>query len=226
MEMMSDQIMRCLGRAGDMTGNEGILNPPRHRAERLRRILTFVDGEAIPVDAASLQPGGRPGLQPADGEAEPSETDGKSDSGLFLNTATGRLDPANMNGTIQEGAGCQNGRLAAVAPTITIDDRRDRPIRPECDISGLAFNDHEAGLLSQQGLHRQAIEVPVHLGTGAPDSRTLAPVQHFEVNAGSVRRRRHDAIQGIDFPYEVTLANSADRRIAGESANRVDPMGE
>jgi hypothetical protein len=46
------------------------------------------------------------------------------------------------------------------------------------------------------------------------------------VNAGSVRRRRHDAIQGIDFPYEVTLANSADRRIAGESSNRVDPMGE
>jgi len=46
------------------------------------------------------------------------------------------------------------------------------------------------------------------------------------VDAGAVRGRRHDAIQGVDLTDEVTFSNPTDRRIAGERPDRLDPVGE
>jgi hypothetical protein len=111
-------------------------------------------------------------------------------------------------------------------PAAAIDDSRERPIRIQRDIRHFAFDNGEPGLLSQERLHGEAIEVPVHLRAWTTDSRALAAVQHLEVDSSPVRRRRHHPIQGIDLPNEVTFADSANGRIAGERTDRLDPMGE
>jgi hypothetical protein len=45
------------------------------------------------------------------------------------------------------------------------------------------------------------------------------------MNTGVVSRKRHCAAQGINFFYQMTLANTADRRITGHLPERLDILG-
>jgi hypothetical protein len=68
--------------------------------------------------------------------------------------------------------------------------------------------------------------VTIHLSARSTYSRPFATVENFKVDAGAIRGRRHHAIQRVDLPHEVALANSANRRIAGQRSDGVEPMGE
>ena len=46
----------------------------------------------------------------------------------------------------------------------------------------------------------------------------LAPVEHPEVDPRLVDGAAHDAVERVDLPHEVALADAADRRVAGHLA--------
>ena len=83
-----------------------------------------------------------------------------------------------------------------------------------------AFDDGEIRSLGDQVLHRAPIELPVRLGAGALDSRTLAAVEDAKLDAGLVGGARHHAIQRVDLAHQMSLAKAADRRVARHFADR------
>jgi len=69
----------------------------------------------------------------------------------------------------------------------------------------LAFNESTDGV---------TIEHPVCLGTGRAYRRTLAGIQHPELDAGAIGCAGHRPAQRIDFLDQMTLADAANRRVA------------
>jgi hypothetical protein len=68
--------------------------------------------------------------------------------------------------------------------------------------------------------------VSVRLHPRSPDGRPLAAVEHTPVNGGRVGGAGHYAIEDIEFTDEVTLADTADRRIATHLTGIFGPEAE
>ena len=81
-------------------------------------------------------------------------------------------------------------------------------------------------LLLQGMLHDLLILPPVRLGPEGMDRRSLAPVEHPELDAGLVRSPGHLSSQGVDLPDKVSLAGAADGGVAGHIAHSVQIDGK
>ena len=66
---------------------------------------------------------------------------------------------------------------------------------------------------------------PVALSTGAPHGRTLAAVQHPELNGGAVGNLARMSAQGIYLAHYLPLGNAADGRVARHLCNLVHVHG-
>jgi len=89
----------------------------------------------------------------------------------------------------------------------------------DSEVMGLALDDVEIVVVGKDRLHCPAIEFPVGLGSRSPDGRTLASIEQSELDTGSIRNPTHQTVQGIDFPDQMALSQSADSRIAGHDAD-------
>src|SRR3546814_4320448 len=83
------------------------------------------------------------------------------------------------------------------------------------------LNHREVRLLCQGRLHGFAIEAPVRLGTRSAHRRSLACIQHPELDAGCVGHTAHETIESIDLPHQMALSQAADGGIAGHDADAV-----
>ena len=110
--------------------------------------------------------------------------------------------------------------LAAIAQTNAGDPavRDDQLIR-------LAFDHAEIGGLADRGLHRGGVKLAVGLGARSADGRTLAAVQHPELDAAGIGDPAHQAVQGVDLADQMTLAETADGGIAGHRADGRKAVG-
>src|SRR5262249_25884755 len=84
----------------------------------------------------------------------------------------------------------------------------------------------EVWLVLQPFADGLAIERAIRLSAIRANRGTLGSVQHAELDAGLVRRDRHGAAESVDLPYEVALADAANRRIAGHLTQRLDAVGQ
>ena len=89
----------------------------------------------------------------------------------------------------------------------------------------LALDHAEIGGLADGCLHRSRIELAVGLGPRAAHRRTLATVEHAELDPGGIRDMPHQAIQRIDLADQMALAETPDRGIAGHRADGRKAMG-
>jgi len=94
------------------------------------------------------------------------------------------------------------------------------------DIRYLAFDHRKAVAMIERLLDRGAIQRAVALCSRPLHRRTLAPVQQPELDAGTIRRARHYAVQGVDFAHQMALAKPADCRIAGHHADPRPVVGD
>ena len=74
-------------------------------------------------------------------------------------------------------------------------------------------------------LHGLAIELAVGLGARSAHRRTLGAVEQAELDSGLIGDAAHQPVQRIDLAHQMTLAESADGRIAGHLADRREAMG-
>src|SRR6185312_2360839 len=70
------------------------------------------------------------------------------------------------------------------------------------------------------------VQHPVGLGARAAHGGALGAVQQLEIDAGRVGGTTHDAVQRIDLPYQVALADTADGWIAGHLPDCFQPVGQ
>ena len=83
----------------------------------------------------------------------------------------------------------------------------------------------EVLLVFQHSTNGVFVQMSVSLSSGGSYRWTLTRIKYSEMNTGVVSRQRHRAAQGINFFYQMTLANTADRRITGHLPERFDILG-
>ena len=100
------------------------------------------------------------------------------------------------------------------------------PRTVEFDILGARRPDRQVRLFRQDRLDRLAIELSIGLGARTADRRSLAAVEHAELDAGAVDRPAHDAVEGVDLAHQMSLGETADRGVAGHLADGRRVVGE
>ena len=126
----------------------------------------------------------------------------------------------------EEGAGGQDDGAGSVGLARCPQHSVDGAILAGDQVLDAIGNNGQVRLLGQQRLDRLAIELPVRLRPGAANRRSLAPVEHPELDSGGVDRPAHDSVQGVDLPDQVSLGQAADGWIAGHFADLGGIMGQ
>ena len=114
---------------------------------------------------------------------------------------------------------------AANAPAVAEPD----PGRlPGCEhqIVDLAFDHREIGRAPERLLHGGRIELSVRLGARTTHGRSLAAIEHAELDAAGIGDPAHQAIERIDLADQMALAETPDRGIAGHRANGRKSVGQ
>ena len=130
---------------------------------------------------------------------------------------------ADVDEAAQKRAGCQHHGAGGNFPAVGEFDAADAAIF-ENEIVGFRFDDFEIGGRANRGLHGLGIELAVGLGAGAADRRAFAAVQDAELDAAGIGDAAHEAVQSVDFPHQMALAEPANGRIAGHGTDGRYPM--
>ena len=130
-----------------------------------------------------------------------------------------------MDQTIEEGANGQYDRLAADADPALGDDTGDTiPVHDQI-VAGL-LEDLQVRVVLQGLTHHSLVQQAIRLGTGSPHRRALGRVERAKLDPAEIDGLRHDPAKGVDFLDQVSLADPADRRIAGHMPQRIYVVGE
>ena len=84
----------------------------------------------------------------------------------------------------------------------------------------------QIGLIFQGAPYGGLVQQPVRLCPGGTYRRPLARVEYAEMDTRPVRRPRHQPTQRIHFLHQVTLANTANGRVAAHLSQGIDIVGE
>ena len=82
----------------------------------------------------------------------------------------------------------------------------------------------QIGLALQPAPDRLPVQDTIGLRAGRAHGRALGRVQNAELDAGLVGGERHSAAKGVDFLHQMTLADTADRRIARHLPQGLDAV--
>src|SRR5215471_943886 len=95
---------------------------------------------------------------------------------------------------------------------------------PHEHIVSLPNNDSQVRQLPNSLLHRRGVELAIRLGSRTSHRRPLPAVEHAKLNASEIRNAAHQAVERIDLPHQMPLAETTDRGIARHRADRVKAM--
>jgi hypothetical protein len=73
-------------------------------------------------------------------------------------------------------------------------------------------------------LHCGAIQRPVALRAWTPDRRSFAPIEEAELDTRTICHPSHQPVERIDLRDEVSLSQTADRRVARHLADPIAPV--
>jgi hypothetical protein len=100
------------------------------------------------------------------------------------------------------------------------------PIARDQDVVDRLLEQGQSRLILQAPADRVAVQDAIGLCARRADRRALRGVQRAELDSRLIGGKRHGAAQRVDLLDEVSLADTANRRIAGHLAQRVDAVGE
>jgi hypothetical protein len=134
-----------------------------------------------------------------------------------------------MDQTAQKGAGGQNHASSPEDATVTQADASDMGrawLAPEQQIFDAGLDHLQPGCGLDGRLHGGAVQPAIGLSAGTLDGGSLGAVKQSELDAGGVGHPAHQAIQGIDLPHQVPLAEAANGGIARHLANGCELVGD
>ena len=218
MDVGADDPVGRLGGPGDAALDLRVLDPLGQHRERLRRLVAGLHLDRRPVDGGAVDPRRRPGLEPAERKAEALQRQRQSDRRRLPDPAGRRLPFADMDQPAQKRPGGQHHRGGRQLPAVLEAQPRDLPGRHH-EIVGLAFDHRQVFGRRDRRLHGGGIALAIRLGARPAHRRTLAAVEHPELDSAAVRDAAHEPVERIDLADQVALAQTADRRIARHRAD-------
>ena len=162
--------------------------------------------------------GGVPVFSRPSAKPQRSSVSGKPDRRRFADPAGRDLLFADMDEAAQERPGGQNHRAGRQNPAIGQANSRNAAFS-EDQIVGFALDHRQIRRLEDRALHGGGVELAVGLGAGAAHGGALAAVQDAKLDAALVGDAAHQAVERVDLPHQMALAEPADRRIAGHRAD-------
>ena len=219
-DVLPDDRMGRLGRAGHSAFDLPVHQARRHRAERLRLIVAGIGAQPVPVDGPSVQSRRSARLKAAKRQAQPAQASAPARPTAPLPSAGRRLPVAYMDDPAQERPGRQHHRAAANALTAGTDDRRDAPVAIRFKVFDRGGQQREVWCVFQQHAYRLPVKGAIRLRARAAYRWALAAVQQLEVDSGSIGGPPHHPVQRVDLPHQMAFADPADRRVARHLANR------
>ena len=222
----ADQVVPGRRGVGDVAHDLRLRDSFGQGRERLRRVVARLDLEAGVIDGPAVQARRRPGLQPAQAEADLLEPARQAERGRLADAPGRHGLLADVDHAAQEGAGGEHHGPGLDRPAVGVDHAPAAAALVDQKILHRRGPDLEARLVAQQRLHGAAVELAVGLGAGPAHRRALAPVEHAELDAGAVDDPAHQAVQGVDLAHQVALAQAADGRVAGHRPDGLDLVGE
>ena len=167
----------------------------------------------VEVHAAGIDTHRRSGLHPVGAEAQRDELLRQSRRGRFSDASAVDLRPADMHQPVQEGTVREDDRPGVKLHAQARPDAR-------CPFSvGEYRRYHVLPYREVRGILQDAAPAldeacAVALCAGTPHRRSLAPVQHPELDSRAVRYNPHLPAEGIDLADDLPLGNAPDRRVA------------
>ncbi len=123
-----------------------------------------------------------------------------------------------MDQAAKEGAGGQNHGPCQNFTGIGQTNTRN-PTAMNQKIVDFGLDHREIWRRPDRPLHRRRIELAVGLGARTAHRRALAAIQDPKLDAALIGDPAHQAVQRIDFPHQMALAESANGRVAGHRAD-------
>jgi hypothetical protein len=121
--------------------------------------------------------------------------------------------------TAQKSPRRQNHRTAADPASIRQHHACDRAL-VNVQVIDLALNDRQVRCFKDRLLHCRRIELSIGLRPRASHRRSLASVEHPELNAAKIGDAAHQSVERINLAHQMTLAQTANRGVATHCADR------
>ena len=196
-----------------------------HEREHRRGVVPRLLVERREIDGAPVEPRRRAGLEPAGGQRQLAQARAKRLCRRIARAPGFVVLQPDVDQAGQEGARRQHDGLGLEAQPDLRDHAghpRSGPVAVDGEIVDRLLEQREVRLVLEAMADRRLVEHAVGLRARCAHRRTLAGVERPELDARLVGRERHRPAQRVDFPYQMTLADAADRRIAGHLPQRFD----
>ncbi len=118
-----------------------------------------------------------------------------------------------MDQAVEEGSGGDNHRLAQEGLLIRL--HPDHPVAFKQQLLYQPLGNRQVLLSLQHPAHCVLIFVHFGLTPRAPSGRTPGSIEHPKLDSGGIGNLRHLTSERVNLLYQVPLADSANRRIAG-----------
>ena len=221
-EIVPDQIMGRRRRARDAAFDLRIGNDDRSSARRATALRLPPAFRATPSRSSAVKPRRRARLQPPKREAGTRQCLRQAERRLLVHAAgresSSRRYGSARAGTCRSSAPRRRSRCARPSPRTTAAIAtvwRSRSRRPRPSMTSRPCCSPIAACIAMP------VELAIGLGARPADRRSLAPIEQTKLDAGRVGHPAHQAVESVDLTHQMTLAEPADRRIAGHDADRV-----
>ncbi len=194
-----------------------------------RWVVALLNLAGLPVDGTSIQTRRGAGFETPHIQIEREQLFSKPNGGTISSTSSLEVLESNVAQAAQEGAGGQHDFARAIGGAQVVDDAANRR-------TWIAFIEQQAldgSLLDIQALDIKqeflcffAIDLHVALLAQRTYRGSLAHVEAFVVDGGSIRQSPHDPTESINLTYEVTFGHAADRWITAHVSDRIDVHGQ
>ncbi|MNL13510.1 hypothetical protein D3C87_1344190 [compost metagenome] len=224
-QVLGDDAVGFLGRMSDAAGDLRDLDAIGQEAERHRLLVRRLHLQLVPSDGAAVQASGRAGLQTPHHQARAIEVSGQTDRRRLAEATGGDALLAAMDDPVEEGARRQDhGAGAKLSPLA----RRHADDAVAVQDQGLGGARHQGQVrrLGQLGLHGLAVQPTVNLAARAAHGGALGAVQQAELDAGHIGQTPHDAVESIDLAHQMSLAQTADGRVAAHLSDCFQLLGQ
>ena len=219
-EIAQDEFVRFLVGVGKIARYLRLGHALIQKGEGEEEGIALLRGELFKVHRAAVEAGGGARLEAPHRIAEFHEALGEEGGGGEP-VGAALLDDFSRDGARIEVDACRNddgatGKDAAVV----CDDARNFPVFRE-DARRFALHDAQIFRVLQNALHLAVVGVLVRLGAEGLHGRSLARVEHPDLQRAAVGIEAHLPAQSVYFAHQMPLRRAADGGVAGEKADAV-----
>ena len=211
-QVVLNHAMGARVRVGDMAADLRLADFGVPKRKTLRRLVSGLHLQHVPVDGALVHTGGGPGLHAAQRQVLSGEREREFLRRRLPHAPRLLAFLAPVDEAVEEGSGGDDHRLAEEFVGLGAD--ACNALIPEQQFLHHALGDVEVRLSLQHPAHFCLVLVHLGLAARAASRRAARGVEHAELDSSGVRDLAHFAAERVNLLDEVPLADSADGRIA------------